>query len=107
MQKFNTNEVAQSGSRPVRQRRSTADSIKLYIFYIFICEAKRQILFFFNKTMHKFKIGYNFEKPVFNEKPSKMIIFLKISIFTFNDTGLDTQKFDQKMNYNYKSRFKF
>ena len=29
------------------------------------------------------------------------------SIFTFSDTGLDTQRFDQKMNSNYLTRFKF
>ena len=28
-------------------------------------------------------------------------------IFTFNDTGFDTQRFDKKMNYNYITRFKF
>ena len=28
-------------------------------------------------------------------------------IFMFNDTGLDTQRFDQKINYICKTRFKF
>ena len=28
-------------------------------------------------------------------------------IFTFNDTGLDSQRNDQKINYNYITRFKF
>ena len=27
--------------------------------------------------------------------------YKKISTFTFNDTGLNTQRFDQKINYNY------
>ena len=27
--------------------------------------------------------------------------------FTFNDTGLETQRFYQKNNYNYITRFKF
>ena len=58
MLKFYINEEAQ----PSQAADSTADSIKLYIFYICICEAKRQILFFVNNTMHNFKIGYNFVK---------------------------------------------
>ena len=49
-----------------RQQRTTADSIKLYIFYICIYEAKRQILFFVNKIMHNFKIGFKFVKNFFN-----------------------------------------
>ena len=28
------------------------------------------------------------------------------SLFSFNDTGLDTQRLDQKINYNYITRFK-
>ena len=34
---------------------------------------------------------------VFNDETSKMI-FLNKSIFTFNDTGLDSQRFDKKIN---------
>ena len=53
-------------SSPARQRHTTADSIKLFIFYNCICEAKRQILFFVDKTMHNFKIGFDFVKRFFN-----------------------------------------
>ena len=28
-------------------------------------------------------------------------------IFTFKDTGLNTHRFDEKMNYNYITQFKF
>ena len=77
VQKFNINEgpslpilsslvAAQPGGSPARQQRTTSDLIKLYIFYNCICEAKRQILFFVNKTMHNFKIGYNFVEHFLN-----------------------------------------
>ena len=67
--------------------------------------------------MHNFPIGFDFVKQntflnqtyilaVFNEKASAFILKNK-SIFTFNDTRLDTQRFDQKINYNYITRFKF
>ena len=67
--------------------------------------------------MHNFQIGFDFVKhflpqtyilAVFNEKGSKVILFKKNkSIFTFNDTGLDTQRFDKIINYNYVTLFKF
>ena len=44
---------------------------------------------------------------VFNEKASKVIYLKNKSIFAFNDTGLDTQRFDQTIYYNYITRFKF
>ena len=45
---------------------------------------------------------------VFIGERSKVILFYKNkSIFTFNDTGLDTHRFGKKMNYNYTTRFKF
>ena len=34
-------------------------------------------------------------------------IFKNKSVFMFNDKGLDTQKFDIKINYNYITQFKF
>ena len=37
----------------------------MYIYNICICEAKKQILFFVNKTMPNLKIGYNFVKHFF------------------------------------------
>ena len=36
----------------------------------------------------------------------KWFYFLNKLIFTFNDSGLETQRFDKK-KYNYKTRFKF
>ena len=65
---------------------------------------KDKYYFFVFKTMHNFKIGYNFVKHffnqtyivvVFNEKASKAILFGKINrLLRSNDTGLDTQRFD-------------
>ena len=56
--------------------------------------------------MHNFKIGFDFViifktqtylLAVFNDETSKVILFLKnVSIFTFKDTGLDTQRYDKK-----------
>ena len=58
--------------------------------------------------MPNFKIGYNFAKHFFKLKSVRIdFFFLNKLIFTFNDTGLDTQRFDQKMNYKYTTRFKF
>ena len=39
---------------------------------------------------------------VYNDDTSKVILFLKINgFFMFNDTGLATRRFDNKINYNY------
>ena len=69
--------------------------------------------------MNNFQIGFDFVKnflnqtyilAVFNEKATKLksdFILKNKLIFTFNDSGLDTQRFDQKINYNYITRFKF
>ena len=46
---------------------------------------------------------------VFNKKLSVKSDFIlkNRSIFTFNDKGLDTQRFDKKINYTDITRFKF
>ena len=58
------------------------------LYNIYICEAKRQILFFVNKAMHNFNIRYNFVKnflshtfilAVFNHKTSTVILSKKIN----------------------------
>ena len=52
--------------------------------------------------MHNFKIGFDFVKHFlksnfFNDETLKVMLFKKYkSIFTFNGTGLDTQRFDKK-----------
>ena len=55
--------------------------------------------------MHNFKIGYDFAEH-FKIKPISWLyllqnvksdfIFINKSIFTFNDTGLDTKRFERK-----------
>ena len=66
--------------------------------------------------MHNIKIGFNFDKHFlnqtyilasFNEDMSKVIFFLFFFISTFNNKGLDTQRFDPKTNYIYITRYKF
>ena len=63
--------------------------------------------------MYKFKIGFKFVKNFFNlnlyfgrNVKSDLILKNKL-IFTLNDTGLDTYRFVQKINYTYLSRYKF
>ena len=65
--------------------------------------------------MHNFKIVFECVKDLLNSnlyfgrmgETSKVFKFKKKSIFKFNDTGLDTHRFDQKLKYNYINRFKF
>ena len=61
--------------------------------------------------MHNFKIEFKFVRDFFNSNlyfgrilgrnVKSDFIFKNKSIFTFNDTKLDTHRFDKKMNYNY------
>ena len=47
---------------------------------------------------------------IFNCETAKVILFSKINrflVFTFNDTWLDTNRFDKKINFYYTTRFKF
>ena len=61
--------------------------------------------------MQNFKIGFKFLIPtfilaLFNGETAKFILRVKNkSIFTLNDTELDTDRFDKKMNYNYITKF--
>ena len=51
---------------------------------------------------------YGYILAVFNGKSQKVILFSKINRFYDQwHMGLDTQRFYQKMNYNYITRFKF
>ena len=82
-----------------------------------ICESKWQILVFANKIMHNFKIRFRFVKHFFKSNlylsciywwnVKNYFILKNKSIFTFKDTGLGTQKFDQKINYYCITRLKF
>ena len=69
--------------------------------------------------MHNFEIRFNFAKHFLNQNyvrvylgcilqsVNRHFILKNKSIFTFNDTEIDTQRFDQKVNYNYITRFNF
>ena len=68
--------------------------------------------------MQLFEIGFkvikNFLKSnlyildVFNDNTTKVkFYFFNWLLHIYNDTGLDTQRFDQKINYNYITLFKF
>ena len=43
----------------------------------------------------------------FNDDTTKVKLLNKTSTFSFNNTGLDMQRLDQKINYNYLTQFKF
>ena len=72
-------------------------------------ESNSQILFFSIKIMNNFKIRF---KDVFKSNlyfsriqwrnVKSDFIFKNKSLFTFNDTGLYTHRFDQKMNYMFR-----
>ena len=93
----------------------TADPMKLsctlwIISNVCICESKRQILFFANKIMHKFKMRYNFVEQILNRTyisssfhTTKVIKKKKNFVFT----KLNKQRFDHEINYNYITWFKF
>ena len=68
-----------------------------------ICESKWLIRFNF---LNFFK-NQTYILAVFNDKPSKVILFWKINRFFCLTTGLDTQWFDQKINYICISRLTF
>ena len=78
-------------------------------FYICNCESKRKLLFFVNKIMHNFKIGFNFENifltltnilAVFNNDMTKMLKFKNNfdCCGQFN-TRLDTKRDPKKCNF--------
>ena len=65
--------------------------------------------------MYNSKIGFKFAKHFFKSniylgriywQNAKSDLFSNKCTFTFNDTGLDTQRSDKKINYNYITQSK-
>ena len=86
------------------------------MFYIDICEAIRQILFFLIKQCITLKSdiillntfpNQTYILAVFNEKASKVILFWKINRFLRSTTQGSIHRDLIKKNYNYITRFKF
>ena len=79
--------------------------LSIYEMFAFVNQIVKY--YFFYKIMHNYKIRFKFVKDffiqinilaVFKGQMLKVILFSKINLFLclFNDTGLDTHRFDKK-----------